>query len=143
MTNTAVKLAQAEFRPARAYDARAAVSPEPMIHNPTFAEAQSKACEWADKAIDLYQVGDTEQTRHAVRLAEVWLARMHTFEPTSRNKQRSTIEPESCTSHTESGTHDSAGIPVRPLLVLASPATSLLLADHIGIRSRLPYRRGR
>ncbi|MDB6010943.1 MAG: hypothetical protein JWL65_3193 [Gammaproteobacteria bacterium] len=142
MADTAIKLGRAEFRPARAYDARARVSPDP-IHNPTFAEAQSKACEWADKAIDLYQVGDTEQTRHAVRLAEVWLARMHAFEPTFRNRQRSTIEPESCTTRTESGTRDSAGVPVRPLLVVASPAASPLIANHIGTRMGLLSRRGR
>jgi hypothetical protein len=124
MTNTAIKLVRAELQPAHAYDARATVSSDPRIDNPTFAEAQSNACEWADKAIDLYQAGDTEQTRHAARLAEVWLARMHTFEPTSRNKRRSTIEPESCTSRIESGTHDSAGVPVLPLLVITSTASS-------------------
>jgi hypothetical protein len=88
MANTAAKLVRAEFRPARAYDARATGSPE-LIHNPTFAEAQSKAREWADKAIDLYQVGDTEQTRQDTRLAEVWLARMHAFETAVRGEQRS------------------------------------------------------
>jgi hypothetical protein len=143
MADTAVKLVRAEFRPAGAYDARPTVSPDPMIHNPTFAEAQSKACEWADKAIDLYQVGNTEQTRHAARLAEVWLARMHTFEPTFRNARRSTIKPEVFSSRTESGTQDSAGVTLRPLLVVASPTASPLIANHIGIRTRLISRRGR
>ena len=139
MANTAVKLVGAEFRPARAYDARATVSPDP-IHNPTFAEARSKAREWADRAIDLYQVGDTEQARQATRLAEVWLARMHAFETADRSEQRSSIEPESCTSRTERGTQDSAGVLVRPLLVIASPTASPLVAR---LRGKLVSGRGR
>ena len=124
MANTAVKLVRAEFRPARAYDSRGTVSSD-LIHNPTFAEAQRKAREWADKAIDLYQVGDTEQARQATRLAEVWLARMHAFETAVQGEPRSTIGPESCTSRTECGAQDSAGVPARPLLVVASPLRRL------------------
>jgi hypothetical protein len=140
MANTAVKLVGAEFRPARAFDARVTVSPDP-IPNPTFAEARSKAREWADRAIDLYQVGDVEQARQATRLAEVWLARMHAFETAVGGERCSTIEPESCTSRTKRGTQDSAGVLVRPLLVVARPAASLLIANHIGIKSL--SRRGR
>ena len=120
MANTAVKLVRAEFRPAGAFGARASISPDP-IHNTTLAEARSKTREWADKAIDLYQVGDIEQTRQAVRLAEAWLARMHAFETMFRNEPGSIIEPENRTSRKESGTQDSAGISVRPLIVLAKP----------------------
>ena len=142
MTNTAVKLVRAEFRPARASGARASISPDP-IHKSTFAEARSKARQWADKAIDLYQVGDTEQTRHAVRQAEAWLARMHAFEATLRNEPGSTTEPENRTSRTESGARDSAEIRVRPLIVLARPAVSPLIANYVETRKRLFSRRGR
>ena len=124
MANTAVKLVRPEFRPARAYDGRASVSPN-LVHKPSFAEAQSKAREWADKAIDLYQVGDTEQARQATRLAEVWLARMHAFEIAVQGEPRSTIGPERCNSRTECGAQDSAGVPARPLLVVASPLRRL------------------
>jgi hypothetical protein len=142
MANTAVKVVRAEFRPARAFGAQATIFPDP-IHNTTFAEARSKAREWADKAIDLYQVGDTEQTRHAVRLAETWLARMHAFEATSRSEPGSAMEPEDVPSRSESGTQDSAEIPVRPLIVVASPFSSPLIANHAEIRKRLLSRRGR
>ena len=142
MANTAVKLVRPEFRPARAYDGRASVSPN-LVHKPSFAEAQSKAREWADKAIDLYQFGDTEQARDATRLAEVWLARMHAFGTAPRNEQRATLESESRTSRTERGTQDSAGAPVRPLLLVARPATAPLIDIHIGARSKLLSRRGR
>jgi hypothetical protein len=142
MANTAVTLVRAEFRPARAYDARATVSPD-STHNLTFAEAQSKTREWADKAIDLYQIGDTEPFRQAARLAEVWLARMKMFERTSRNGRRSTTEPESCTPRTHSGTQNAAGVTLRPLLVVASPAASSLITNHIGKRRRSLPRRDR
>ena len=142
MANTAVKLVRSEFPPARAFGARVTISPDP-IHNTTFAEARSKAREWADKAIDLYQVGDTEQTRHAVRLAETWLARMHAFEAELRSEPGSVIEPENRTSRSESGTRDSAEIPVRPLIVVASPAPSPLVANHAEICKRLFSRRDR
>jgi hypothetical protein len=140
MANPAVKLVRAEFRPDRALGALETISSDP-IHNTTFAEARSKAREWADKAIDLYQVGDTEQTRHAVRLAEVWLARLHVFEATFRNEPGSTVAPGNCTSRTESATQDSAEIRVHPLIVVASPATAPLIANHLEIRKKLFSRR--
>jgi hypothetical protein len=132
MANTAVKLVRPESRPASTFGARATISPDP-IHKTTFAEVRSKAREWADKAIDLYQVGDTEQTRHAVRLAEAWLARMNAFEDTFRNEPGSVSEPE----------NRSSPIPVRPLIVVASPAPAPLIANHGEIRKRLFSKRGR
>jgi hypothetical protein len=76
MANTAVNRIRRDVEAARA--------------EPTFEEAQSKAREWADKAIDLYQVGNLEQTRHAARQAQVWLARMRASEAASRRQPLST-----------------------------------------------------
>ena len=140
MANTAVKLVRPELQPASTFGARATISPDPS-RNTTFAEARSKAREWADKAIDLYQVGDTEQTRHAVRVAETWLTRMRAFEATFRNGPGSVSEPKNRTSRSESETQDYAKIPVRPPIVEASPAPSPLIANHAEIRKWLLSRR--
>jgi hypothetical protein len=140
MANSAVKLVRTEFRSARAFGAPATISPDP-IHDTTLEEARSKAREWADKAIDLYQVGDTEQTRSAVRLAEAWLARMHAFQAPLRNQPGSAIEPQIRAPRAESGIQDSAEICVRPLVVLS--AASPLIADHVKIRKNLLSRRDR
>jgi hypothetical protein len=58
-------------------------APHPgMILQPSPADdvslvaAQTAARTWADKAFDLAQAGDTEQSRYAVFRAEAWLVKM-------------------------------------------------------------------
>jgi hypothetical protein len=106
MANAAVNLVRRNVQPARADGAQAAAPLPPTTLEPTFVGSQSKAREWADKAIDLYQIGDIEQARQAVRQAEVWLARMHTFEGRFRGKRRSSGERPIRTAHTERRTED-------------------------------------
>ncbi len=142
MANTAVKLIRQDIQSARANKAEAIVSPEP-IHKPARTEAQSKAREWADKAIDLYQVGDIEQARHAARQAEVWLARMGALEAALPSEPRSAIEPESCTARTERRSHDSAGAPMRLLSSYRAPTASPPVANHMGTLTKLRPGRGR
>lgn len=143
MANTAVKLVRQDVQSARADNAEASVSPEP-IHKPARTEAQSKAREWADKAIDLYQVGDLEQARHAARQAEVWLARMGGLEAAALpGEPRSAIEPESCTARTERRSLNSVGAPMRLLSSYRAPTASPAVANHRGTLTKLRLGRGR
>jgi hypothetical protein len=60
---------------------RPPVIPQPPQADPvSFVTAQAGAREWADKALDLGQVGDTEQARHARFRAEAWLGKMLAIE---------------------------------------------------------------
>jgi hypothetical protein len=142
MANTAVKLVRQDVQSARADNAEAIVSPEP-IHKAARTEAQSKAREWADKAIDLYQVGDLEPARHAARQAEVWLARMGALEAALPGEPRSAIEPENCTPCTERRSQNSVGAPMRLLSSYRAPTASPPVADHRGTLTKLRLGRGR
>ena len=46
----------------------------------SFVAAQTAAREWADKALELGQAGDTEQARYARFHAEAWLVKMLALE---------------------------------------------------------------
>jgi hypothetical protein len=46
----------------------------------SFVAAQTAAREWADKALDFGQAGDTEQARYARFRAEAWLVKMIALE---------------------------------------------------------------
>jgi hypothetical protein len=136
MANTALKLVRRDVQPTRADNTQAIVPSEP-IHKSAFAAAQSKAREWAEKAIDLYQVGDIEQARHAARQAEVWLARMGALEAGLRSEPRSTIEPESCLARSERRSQNSVGAPMRLLSSYRSPTASPPVANHMGPLTKL------
>ncbi|MFZ1099859.1 MAG: hypothetical protein WAN26_10730 [Steroidobacteraceae bacterium] len=142
MANTALKLVRRDVQATRADNAQAIVPSEP-IHKSAFAEAQSKAREWAEKAIDLYQVGDIEQTRHAARQAEVWLARMGALEATFRSEPRSTIGPESCPARSERRSQNSVGAPMRLLSSYRAPTAFPPVANHMGTLTTLRAGRGR
>jgi hypothetical protein len=46
----------------------------------SFVDAQAAAREWADKALDLAQAGDTERARYAIFRAEACLVKMLALE---------------------------------------------------------------
>jgi hypothetical protein len=54
----------------------------------SFVTAQNAAREWADKALDLGQLGDTEQARHARFRAEAWLLKMLAIEAQDGMRER-------------------------------------------------------
>ena len=54
-----------------------------------FAEAQSNARRWADRAMDLTQSGDIEGASHAARLAAGWVARMREIEASMLDETQS------------------------------------------------------
>ena len=63
--------------------------PQPPQADPvSFVTAQAAAREWADKALDLGQVGDTEQARHARFRAEAWLGKMLAIEAQDGTRER-------------------------------------------------------
>ena len=142
MANTALKPARLLFQPVRAYGSSANVSSDPS-HHQSFAEAQSKAREWADRAIDLYHGGNTERTLHAARVAEAWLARMQTREPVGRSEPRSSVAPDGGASRTERVTHNSAAVPVRPLSAPVMPGAGPLVSNLIAPRKALHFKRNR
>jgi hypothetical protein len=57
----------------------AALHPPPA-DDVSFVAAQTAAREWADKALELGQAGDTEQARYARFRAEAWLVKMLAIE---------------------------------------------------------------
>ncbi len=74
-------------RPYRQALPRHLAAPRPdMIRRPppeeivSFVTAQTAAREWADKALELGQIGDTEQARYARFRAEAWLVKMLAIE---------------------------------------------------------------
>src|ERR1700679_825969 len=60
----------------------------PQADAVSFVTAQTAAREWADKALDLGQVGDTEQARHARFRAEAWLLKMLAIEAQDGSRER-------------------------------------------------------
>jgi len=77
----------------------------PLADDVSFVAARTAAREWADKALDLGQAGDTEQARHARFRAEAWLVKMLALEaqdgrlgsdkvpiPRSRAQRRSPVD---------------------------------------------------
>ena len=57
----------------------------------SFVAAQTAAREWADKALELGQVGDTEQARYARFRAEAWLVKMLTLEAQDGRLENDTL----------------------------------------------------
>ncbi len=62
--------------------------PPPQADAVSFVTAQAAAREWADKALDLGQVGDTEQARHARFRAEAWVVKMLAIEAQDGTRER-------------------------------------------------------
>ncbi len=60
----------------------------PQADAVSFVTAQTAAREWADKALDLGQVGDTEEARHARFRAEAWLVKMLAIEAQDGARER-------------------------------------------------------
>jgi hypothetical protein len=63
----------------------AAPNPDMILQLPpagdvSFVAAQTAAREWADKALDLGQAGDTDRARYARFRAEAWLVKMLAIE---------------------------------------------------------------
>lgn len=75
MAHIAVKQTQSAIQADRPTSARTTISSY-AIERPPLAEAQSRAREWADRAIELHEAGYAEEARDAERRAQVWLNRM-------------------------------------------------------------------
>ena len=63
----------------------------PPVDDMSLVAAQTAAREWADKALELGQVGDTEQARYARFRAEAWLVKMLALEAQNGRLQNDTF----------------------------------------------------
>lgn len=124
MANIAVKPVQSPIQADRAAATRSLV-PSAAIDRPPFAEIQSRARGWADKAIDLHQAGYADQAREAEREAEIWLTRMLDAEAESRSAPRSSITTRNPASRrwreNQSARHAQVPMARRPVISLHRP----------------------
>ena len=78
-----------EALPVRLTAPRPRMTPQPpQADAVSFLTAQTAAREWADKALDLGQAGDTEQARDARFRAEAWLVKMLAIEAQDGTRER-------------------------------------------------------